>query len=194
MIFKRPSRRRGKRSQRLSDGLIKRASAGDQEAFSLLYKNHVDIVFGYVSACGVNSPEDVTFDIFAEARHRLPGFDRSRDEFPVWLMTIAYRFTADAVGWQATLAAASSEGPAAAPTYWPSTPGTEPVLLLAFSRLTMAQREVLALRFVADLGIEHIGLVTNRGVGAVKSLQDRGLQTMREVLAEAGISDEVLTR
>lgn len=186
MIFERPSRRRGKRSKRFSNGLIKKAATGDQEAFSVLYRNHVDIVFGYVGACGVRDPEAVTFDVFAEAQRRLPAFDRSRDEFLIWLMTIAYRFTADAVGRQATTAVTSATST--------GEPGTEPALLVAFSSLTMAQREVLALRFIADLGIEQIGLVTNTGVGAVKSLQDRGLRTMRAVLAEAGIADEVLTR
>ena len=51
----------------------------------------------------------------------------------------------------------------------------EPALLSAIDRLTPEQREVVLLRFVADLPIEAVARITRRTTGAVKSLQHRAL-------------------
>ena len=51
----------------------------------------------------------------------------------------------------------------------------DPVLVGALAELTTDQREVLVLRFVADLPLEAVALITGRSVGAVKALQHRGL-------------------
>jgi len=52
--------------------------------------------------------------------------------------------------------------------------------------LTDEQREVLTLRFVADLTIEQIAQVTGRRSGAVKQLQRRALRRLeRELEREA---------
>ena len=39
-------------------------------------------------------------------------------------------------------------------------------IIAAFAALTDSQREVLALRFVADLGLERVAALTGRPVGA----------------------------
>jgi RNA polymerase sigma-70 factor (ECF subfamily) len=54
----------------------------------------------------------------------------------------------------------------------------EPRLVDALGRLTPDQREVVTLRFVADLSLEDVAEVTHRPVGAVKSLQHRGLRNL----------------
>jgi RNA polymerase sigma-70 factor (ECF subfamily) len=49
-------------------------------------------------------------------------------------------------------------------------------------RLTPEQREVLVLRFVADLTLEDVARITGRRVGAVKQLQRRGVDNLRRHL------------
>jgi RNA polymerase sigma-70 factor (ECF subfamily) len=51
----------------------------------------------------------------------------------------------------------------------------DPVLLAALAQLTPDQREVVLLRFVADLPLEAVARITRRRLGAVKALQHRAL-------------------
>ena len=52
----------------------------------------------------------------------------------------------------------------------------------AWERLTDEQREVLTLRFVADLTIDQIATATGRRPGAVKQLQRRALRRLEAIL------------
>ena len=56
----------------------------------------------------------------------------------------------------------------------------------ALCELTAEQREVVALRFVADLSIEAVATLTGRSPGAVKALQHRALAALAEHLGNAG--------
>lgn len=53
----------------------------------------------------------------------------------------------------------------------------------ALEQLTPDQREVVVLRFVADLSVRDAARMTRRRVGAVKSLQVRGIARLRDALA-----------
>ena len=50
------------------------------------------------------------------------------------------------------------------------------------------QREVLYLRVIADLSIEHVAQVMRRSEGAVKQLQRRALVTLRSALTERRVT------
>jgi RNA polymerase sigma-70 factor (ECF subfamily) len=47
------------------------------------------------------------------------------------------------------------------------------------------QRDVLLLRIVADLSLEQTADVLGKSVGAVKSLQHRGLAALRPIIGQA---------
>src|SRR5690606_15630770 len=53
--------------------------------------------------------------------------------------------------------------------------GTDPELLAALGHLTGEQREVVSLRFVADLSLEDVAAITGRTANAVKAMQHRAL-------------------
>ena len=59
----------------------------------------------------------------------------------------------------------------------------DPELLAALAGLTDDQREVVVLRFVADLSLEAVATLTGRSVGAVKSLQHRGLAQLAQAVS-----------
>src|SRR5262249_56004229 len=61
-------------------------------------------------------------------------------------------------------------------------------ILSVLRSLPNDQREVLALRFVADLAIDDVATVIGRSPGAVKQLQRRGLLALRRLLAGAGVT------
>ena len=62
----------------------------------------------------------------------------------------------------------------------------DPALVAALDALTPDQREVVVLRFVADLSLETVAAMTNRPEGAVKSLQHRALRNLATALGIAG--------
>ena len=61
-------------------------------------------------------------------------------------------------------------------------------LLELLRQLPPDQREVLALRFVADLPLAEVAELLSRSVGAVKQLQRRGLIALRELVDASGVT------
>jgi RNA polymerase sigma-70 factor (ECF subfamily) len=53
---------------------------------------------------------------------------------------------------------------------------------VALAALTPEQRDVVLLRFVADLSLDEVAAITGRNTGAVKQLQRRGIQQLRRHL------------
>ena len=52
--------------------------------------------------------------------------------------------------------------------------------------LTAEQRDVLLLRFVADLSLEEVAAAQGRSVGSVKAMQHRAIESVRRRLEEIG--------
>jgi RNA polymerase sigma-70 factor (ECF subfamily) len=55
------------------------------------------------------------------------------------------------------------------------------------AHLSPDQREVIALRVVADLSVEQVAAITGRGYEAVKALQRRGLAALRRALEREAV-------
>lgn len=62
------------------------------------------------------------------------------------------------------------------------------VMLGALGQLTVRERQVLVLRYYADLSDEQIAAEVGIAVGTVKSTSARGLRKMRVLLSSAGAS------
>jgi len=54
----------------------------------------------------------------------------------------------------------------------------------ALSRLDPSQQEVMVLRFLLGLSLREVALTMDKTVGAVKSLQHRGLKALRGALKQ----------
>jgi RNA polymerase sigma-70 factor (ECF subfamily) len=61
-------------------------------------------------------------------------------------------------------------------------------LRAAFNRLTDDQRDVLALRIIANLTLEETSDVVGKGIGAVKATQRRALIALRDQLDLEGVT------
>jgi RNA polymerase sigma factor (sigma-70 family) len=64
-------------------------------------------------------------------------------------------------------------------------------LLAALHQLTPEQREVVALRFIADLPLEDVAALTRRTTGAVKSMQHRALAQLARIVGEPADAEVV---
>jgi RNA polymerase sigma-70 factor (ECF subfamily) len=166
--------------------VVDRAKAGDSQAVTDLYVEHVAIVHGYLRACGVPEPDDLTSEVFAGM---LRGLDRfhgaGRGEFRRWLMTIAHHRMIDQRRHWFRNRIDLDEPHKLEQVGWPGlvtdlgVHEIDPELVAGFCELTEPQQEVLALRFVADLSLREVSEITDRPIAAVKSLQSRGLAALR---------------
>ncbi|MDH3678557.1 MAG: sigma-70 family RNA polymerase sigma factor [Acidimicrobiia bacterium] len=167
---------------------VQAAKAGDDVAVTVLYQDHVAMVYGYFRACGAPDPDDLTSEVFLGMLRGLNKFNGGQPDFRRWLMTIAHRRLVDSRRRQgknkidlsepASLATLPAEGASSELR----TVEIDSDLVDAFRRLTDSQREVLALRFLADVSLQDVAGITGRPTGAVKSLQNRGLESLRRNL------------
>lgn len=170
------------------ESLIERAKAGQGSAVTALYENHVAMVHGYFRACGVRDADDLTSEVFVGMLRNIGHFHGDRNDFRRWLMTIAHRRMLDSwrrqrsspVSYVDPLSLVSASG---ATTVEMHILSIDRDLIGAFRSLTDSQREVLALRFIADLSIDDVAAIIDRPVTAVKSLQHRGLESVKRRLS-----------
>ena len=115
----------------------------------------------------------------------LPRFRGDDDALRRWVFTISHNRLLDARRRQARRPVTSWE-PVPDRAERPVADSFDPELASALTTLTDDQREVVVLRFVADLPLEEVARVTGRKVGAVKALQHRALDALARQLRGAG--------
>lgn len=137
-------------------------------------------VVGYLRARGVADPDDVAGEVFLQVARDLRRFRAADDELAVrrWVFTIARHRAVDA-GRRARRRPRPSGAEVPDQPEAPPPEPLDPELLGALLQLTDDQREVVALRFVADLPLEVVARMTRRTVGATKALQHRALENLR---------------
>lgn len=149
-----------------------------------MYRDLSAAVLGYVRAQGARDPEDVVGEVFLQVARDLRGFADVSDPVAVrrWVFTIARHRLIDAARRDRRrdrLARRTIDSERSTP----SSEEPDAELLVALRRLTDEQREVLALRFVADLALDDVARLTGRSVGAVKALQHRALENLRSAVS-----------
>lgn len=174
------------------DDVLARARAGAGDAFALLYQDLARPVAAYVRAQGVAEVEDLTSEVFLAVFTGLARFSGDQAGFRSWVFTIAHHRVADHWRRAARTVPAAPYEPADDERTVPSAEagaleaiGSERVAAL-LAGLTDEQREVLALRVVADLTVEQVAVVVGRSEGAVKALQRRALATLRRQIERQG--------
>lgn len=164
--------------------LLIEAAQRDPSRFAALYEANFERVYAFV--VGRVHDRDVAQDITAEAFHQalanLPRFEWRGVPFSAWLIRIASNAISDR--WQRTnreqelppeeLAEAGTDGELERRT----------MLFKLVDTLPEDQRMVIVRRFVEQRSIREIARELGRSEGAVKQLQFRALQSMRERLKE----------
>lgn len=146
-----------------------------------VYLRYAPAVRGYLRGQGVPDADDVLSEVFLQVARSLPRFEGDDDQLRAWVFTIARNRVVDEHRRR-------SRRPVVAQVPVPdraAPPAGEPVdadLLAALAQLTADQREVVVLRFVADLPLEEVAAVTRRTEGAVKSMQHRALAQLARIL------------
>ena len=172
------------------DRLVDAARAGDAEAFSQIWAALAGRVLGYFRAYGCRDAEDLTSETFLAAFTRMGDVVGDGAAFRTWLFSVAHHKRVDDVRRRSRHAAPVPYEPELDRRL--TSPADEPALaaesgdvVSMLADLPPDQRDVLTLRFVADLSLEQAATALGRSVGAVKSLQHRGLETLRGRVAPA---------
>jgi RNA polymerase sigma-70 factor (ECF subfamily) len=169
--------------------ILDAARTGAAWAWTRLYEDLAGPVRGYVRIRGSREPDDLVGEVFLQVARNLPGFEGDYPAFRSWVFVIAHhrvvderrrrgRRPEDPVGETPERGTGTSEDEALAGL------GTEKVLSL-LDGLTEDQRNVVALRIVADLSLEQTAEVLGKRIGAVKSLQKRALDRLHDPVMRA---------
>lgn len=171
-----------------SDEVLARRAGSDLDAFSELYSRYLCRVYGFVRSQTPDeaTAEDLTAQTFFRALSGAKSFSGDGN-YRSWLFRIAHNTI---VSWHAH----QSKAPVVVeeiPEHTDPSPSPASVVLAGEERslvwrlvssLPVAQREVLALRYLEDLTIEEISDVTHRSRGAVRILLHRARNSLRRAL------------
>ena len=160
-------------------------------SFEQAYEQHVSQVYGYL-AYRVSSPadaEDLTQLTFERALRAWRRYDERRGTLASWLLTIARNALIDYRRRDRSTTHPSLSGGEVRERDLPHTAGPEeehlgpsPELVAALRRLRSRDREVVALRFGADMSVQEIAKIMGLSVSNVQQILSRALRKLRRRL------------
>lgn len=160
------------------------ASQRDPRRFAELYDANFDRVYAYVIARVHDraEAEDVTSEVFHHALANLARFEWRGVPFSAWLYRMATNAIADRAKRAGRECPLDEDEPAAGADF-------EEIELSAkvfrmVKDLPSEQSKVIEMRFASGASVREIAKHLGRSEGAVKQLQYRGLQTLRDRLGE----------
>jgi len=160
--------------------LLIEAAQQDPRRFGELYESHFYRVYAFVvrRVRDRSEAEDVTSEVFHHALKNIGRFEWRGVPFSAWLMRIASNIIADR--WQQ----AARESPNAQPVEEaaPEAIEQQAALFQLVDRLPDDQRRVIMMRFAEQKSIKDIAQHLGRSEGAVKQLQFRALEKLRQQL------------
>jgi len=176
--------------------LLERARTGDESAWGELYDDLAGPLHGYLRGRGAPEPEDQVGETFLDVARNIGTFVGDEAGFRSWVFTIAHRRGIDALRSRGRrpvtpLPAATLE-PFADAVGRGSDDIADLVGRLADAHLlerllgvlTEDQREVLMLRFAADLDVATVAAMTGRTNNAVAALTLRALRTLQRTVTD----------
>jgi RNA polymerase sigma-70 factor, ECF subfamily len=173
----------------LESDLIRRAQAGDDDAYTALVRQHEDVVFrlAYLIVRDAEDAADVAQDAFIRAHRHLGQFDASRPLRP-WLLRIAANLARNRRRTRGRYAAMLGRVFNLAPRVAPSAESENvqvqqsEALWQAVHRLDQRDQEVIYLRYMLDLSVEETAQILDVRPGTVKSRLSRALDRLRAVV------------
>ncbi len=169
-------------------------SALKRAAVARLYESHFDRVARYIAVRIGDFPtaEDLASEVFVRAVRSVDAFQDTGAPMEAWLFKIAHNIVVDHLR---KLGRRPQSVPIeeAAPLPSKHNPGADierqqeiEELQRAMAQLSEAQRQVLSLRFAAEMSSEEAARVMGKNAGAVRQLQSAAVKKLREILGRVG--------
>jgi RNA polymerase sigma-70 factor (ECF subfamily) len=169
------------------------AKEGDETAWAAIYGQLAGPVAGYLASHGVAEPDDIAAEVFLQMARDIHRFEGDDASFRSWAFVVAHRRMIDyrrARGRRPQFATGIDHFDVIGGDV-----EDEALERLSFDwladiliELTDDQREVLALRVIADLSLQETAQTMGKTVGAIKALQRRAIAALRSCLDDQGVS------
>lgn len=167
--------------------LLIEAAQHDPSRFAELYEQNFHRVYAYIARRVRDREEiqDLTAHVFHQALANIGKFKWKGSPFAAWL----YRIAANAIADQAKRKLRESVDQPVQTSESSTAPDLEAVdrrarLFRAVDKLPDDQRRVISMRFAGEKSIREIAAELGRSEGAVKQLQFRALENLRNRLNE----------
>jgi RNA polymerase sigma-70 factor (ECF subfamily) len=174
---------RDEAATRLVSRAVRRAQAGDREAFGFLYARYSENIYGYVRSIvhDHHEAEDVTQHVFAKLVRVIGSYQERDVPFIAWMLRVARNAAVDHVRQRRLVPV---EEVRSNDFDCGDSRGAERIndLKDALATLPPAQREVLVLRHIAGLTPIEIAQRTGKSEGSVHGLHHRGRRALSEEL------------
>lgn len=171
---------------------LSRARTGDTAGIEAFHRWLAQPLTAFASSRRAIDPEGAVNDAFTRVFARLDTFDGSSEDFRRWIFTIVRNLVIDqhraasrqvpidhgALPGQALEQEAAGHNVESLALAALEDESTERLL----ATLTDDQREVIALRIIADLSINDVAAIVDKTPAAVKRLQARGLSSLERTL------------
>jgi RNA polymerase sigma-70 factor (ECF subfamily) len=173
---------------------VKRAQAGDRDAFGFLYARYADNVHGYVRSIvgDHHEAEDVTHQVFAKLLSVIGKYQERNVPFLAWLLRVARNVAVDHVRQNRLVpveevrATESFDGHCSI-----AEPGESHDLMEALAGLPKEQRDVLVMRHVVGLSPTEIARRTGKTEGSIHGLHHRGRRALQAELIDRNAAPTV---
>lgn len=181
----------GRRGSDEDADLVSAARRGEAWALTAVWQRFSPAVVGYLRGKGAAEPEDLASEVFLQVFGKLKHFRGDEAGLRTFIFSVAHARYVDAVRRRTRRGVDAEFDPAA---HGGVAVSAESAVMDELARqrveslidaLAPDQRDVLLLRIVADLSLEQTADVLGKTVGAVKSLQHRGLAALKPVLGQA---------
>jgi RNA polymerase sigma-70 factor (ECF subfamily) len=183
MVVRAPASRRS--PEQADERLLVEAAQKDPARFAELYEINFERVYAFVArrVGDRDAAEDLTSEVFHKALKNLRRFEWRGAPFAAWLLRIATNAIADRA--QRVGRELAADDPPEVGAEATAEVDLEEVehrarLFRLVDELPADQRRVVAMRFAEERSIREIAEALGRTEGAVKQLQFRGLQNLRE--------------
>lgn len=174
------------------DDLIAGAVAGDEQAFTALYRALQPSLLRYLRVLAPQTAQDAASETWAAVIPRLGGFRGGEKELRSWLFTIARSKVIDRVRYEARRPVQLTDDPRvleqadAQDVAMEAIAGlTTDVAVRLLATLPADQAEVITLRVLGELDTEEVSRITGKSAGAVRVAQHRGLKRLAALLEQA---------
>jgi RNA polymerase sigma-70 factor (ECF subfamily) len=187
MVLRAPASKRS--PEQAEERLLVEAAQKDPIRFAELYEINFERVYAFIAwrVCDRDAAEDLTSEVFHKALANLRRFEWRGAPFASWLLKIAANAIADKAQ-RGGKELAVDDPPEIAEDASVLTDLEEVErharLFRLVEQLPEDQRRVIAMRFAEEKKIREIAEALGRTEGAVKQLQFRGLQSLREQITD----------
>jgi RNA polymerase sigma-70 factor (ECF subfamily) len=171
---------------------VRRAQAGDRDAFAFLYTRYADNVHGYVRSIvhDHHEAEDITQHVFAKLFAVIGKYREREVPFFAWLLRVARNVAVDHMRQHRLVPVEEVRAPSLSNGRDPEVEyGNE--LIDALATLPSDQREVLVMRHVVGLSPTEIAQRVGRTEGSIHGLHHRGRRALKAELAARGSAPAV---